>query len=38
MALDSALQNALARAADEMTRLHIRDARMEIERLLDTED
>ena len=38
MALDTALQNALARAADEMTRLHIRDARMEIERLLDVED
>ncbi|HUF26798.1 MAG TPA: zinc-dependent metalloprotease, partial [Gemmatimonadaceae bacterium] len=33
--LDRAIANAIPRAADGMTRLHLRDLRMEIERLLD---
>ena len=33
--LDRAVQSAIGRAADGMTRLHLRDVHMEIERLLD---
>jgi hypothetical protein len=34
--LDRAIEAAIARTNDSMTRLHLRDVRMEIERLLDT--
>jgi hypothetical protein len=33
--LDRAIEQAIPRAADGMTRLHLRDIRLEIERLLD---
>lgn len=33
--LDQAAQSAIGRAGDEMTRLHLRDLRMEIEKLLE---
>ena len=33
--LDGLVQNAISRAADRMTRLHLRDVRMEIERILE---
>jgi hypothetical protein len=33
--LDRAIEQAIARAADGMTRLHLRDIRLEIERLLN---
>jgi hypothetical protein len=36
--LDQALQTAIARAANEMTRLHLRDLRIEIEALLNPND
>jgi Met-zincin/Domain of unknown function (DUF5117)/Domain of unknown function (DUF5118) len=35
--LDEAAEQALGRAADDMTRIHLRDVRMEIERILDSE-
>ena len=34
--LDSAVEQALRRAGDDMTRIHLRDIRMEIARILDT--
>jgi hypothetical protein len=34
--LDRAVQSAISKAADGMTRLHLRDLHMEIEKLLDT--
>ena len=35
--LDGALQNAIGRAGDDMTRLHLRDLRREIDRILNPE-
>jgi hypothetical protein len=34
--LDRVAQQAQGRAADSMTRIHLRDVRMEIARILDT--
>jgi hypothetical protein len=35
--LDSSLQTAIGRAGDDMTRLHLRDLRREIDKILNPE-
>jgi hypothetical protein len=37
-ALDTIVAQAIPRAGDSITRLHLEDIRMEIERLLDTSE